>query len=289
MNQQKIYEDINEFYNSIISKKDGGDLERFFSFLKKNPHQAPFNNALVFAQRPNCVYYMTSYQWEKIHGQKIRPGVSPMVILFPFGPVRFVYDYEDTEGPFTLSKNGSLNWWKEIPDNDINISIYKRTEAYLEKFYHIVLSYKTGGEYLRYHSLSTAGYAKWNNLGEKFEITLHPRYTPISTDNVTEAYGVLVHEIAHILLGHLGPKYYYESRGMDKTKRLYCEDRTWLSDSVKELEAELIAWLVFNRFGNNKNSSVDYMASWLKKDNDWQMINLSNVLRTANTIFEMRV
>ena len=286
-NQQRIYEDINDFYYSIINKKESGDLENFFTFLKGNPHQAPFNNALVFAQRPTCVYYMTANQWERIHGQKIHPNTRPMVILYPFGPVSFVYDYEDTEGSFVYEENTCLKWWHQKSTNQITIRNFENTVEYIDKIYQIKVTGLTPSKYFNRHSLSTGGYASGFYVDDKSEITLHPRYNPITNENVEEGYGVLVHEIAHIFLGHLGAKHYLVNRRGENVKRTLCEDRSRLDEAVHELEAELTAWLVFNRFGVSKNS-VDYMAFWLKKDNDWQMVNLSYVLRTANTIFEMK-
>lgn len=284
-NQQKIYEDINDLFRSIIQKRNSGDLKKFFDFLKDNPHQAPFNNALVFAQRPECVYYMTAQQWKSIHDQEIKVGVRPMIILYPFGPVSFVYDYESTEGPYSFDKNTCLDWFKEKQYNCFTPNIFEKTVRYMEKTYQVPLVCKEPGEYLKRHSLSTGGYATFST--SKLEITLNPRYFPIISSNVTEAYGVLIHEIAHILLGHLGPQRYYVMRQGEKLKMRLGEDRGTISDSVCELEAELAAWMVFNRFGVTKNS-IDYLASFLNNFNDWEDINMSYILRIANTIFEMR-
>lgn len=284
-NRQKIYEDINDLFQSIVRKKNSGDLEKFFDFLKSSPHQAPFNNALVFAQRPECVYYMTADQWEAIHGQKIKAGCRPMVILYPFGPVSFVYDYESTEGPYTFDRNTCLEWWFEKQNSHLSLNTFSKTTRHIEQKYQIPLVDKEPDEFLRRHTLSTGGYA-WYTDGH-LEITLHPRYFPVSNSNATEAYGVLVHEIAHILLGHLGLQSYYETRRGEKVKMKLCEDRSYIGDSIIELEAELTAWLVFNRFGIKKNSD-DYMATWLTKTDYWQQIDFSKVLRVANIIFEMR-
>jgi antirestriction protein ArdC len=131
------------------------------------------------------------------------------------------------------------------------------------------------------------GYARSFRSGGRPEITLHPRYITNPNANIEEAYGVLVHEIAHIFLGHLGTHRYFIGRNEKRVSRRLCEDRSHLDHNVIELEAELTAWLVFSRFGIEKKS-VDYLAGWLVNDEDWQLINFSLVTRVANTIFEIK-
>ncbi|MFA5895200.1 MAG: hypothetical protein WC851_05490 [Candidatus Shapirobacteria bacterium] len=299
-NKLKIYEDINQLFIDILDKKDSGQIKALFDFLKKNPQHSPFNDVLVFAQQPDCVYYMTADQWISLHQHQIKNDAKPMVILYPFGPIRFVYSLRDTEKIHTeqnsLFKDSNvihpfdnedhLSWWRESKNNSITKNTFNKTIKRLFNDYQIPLVYKDAKQYLKYDTLSTAGFAHGNNVGVK-EITLHPRYNTITEDNIVEAYGVLVHEIAHIFMGHLG-KVTYSVKRQDVTRDIaLCDDRTYLSKQVIELEAELTAWLVFNRFGINKNS-VDYMGSWLTKDDYWHKIDFSQTLRISNTIFEMK-
>lgn len=285
--EQQIYEDINQLFHAIIRKKGSGDIKAFFRFLKKNPHHAPFNNALVFAQRPECVYYMTADQWKERLGRTIRPDAVPMVILFPFGPVRFVYDFKDTEGETGADENSSILWWEEDRSNMLSVEIFDRTIHHIKTKYQLPLVHKGAREYLEDNSLSTGGYAAKYFSDDRFEISLHPKYREVTNSNIDEAYGVLVHEIGHILLGHLGTKKYFVGRGDKMEPKDLCPDRSHIRRSVAELEAELTAWLVFSRFGIEKKS-VDYMATWLSDDKEWQQVDISRALRIANTIFEMR-
>lgn len=285
--EQKIYQNINELFQSILRKKASGDIKRFFQFQKKNPQHAPFNNALVFAQNPDCVYYMTAHQWEKRFGRSIRDGARPMVVLFPFGPVDFVYDFKQTKGDDGLDENSCVTWWKETKSNNLSVEIFEKTLRRVDIKYQIPYLYKAPSEYFNEQSLSTAGYASKHGTNGRFEIVLHPRYRPVTNFNVEEAYGVLVHEIAHIFLGHLGEKGYNIGNGDKKIEKRLCENRSDISRQVKELEAEFVAWWVFNRFGIEKQS-IDYLAGWLVNNEDWQKIDFSLVLRVANTIFELR-
>lgn len=211
-----------------------------------------------------------------------------MVILFPFGPVNFVYDLNDTEGGISIDENTLTLWWKEEKYNKLYPEIFQRTVKHIFTKYQIPYVFKDASEYFHKHSLSTGGYACKYYQDNRFEITLHPRYENITDSNVTEVYGVLVHEIAHVLLGHLGKKKYNQKQKNKIITKMLCEDRSnSISQSVAELEAELTAWVVFSRFGVEKKS-VDYMAMWLEDQNDWQEIDISRVLKVANIIFEMR-
>ena len=114
-----------------------------------------------------------------------------------------------------------------------------------------------------------------------FSIELHPRYT----DTTVEAYGVLCHEIAHILLGHLGQVTLPKKKPEELTREI-AKDRRNTPKHIKELEAELTAWIVFNSFGIEKNSAA-YIAGWLSGENEFNKISMSDVLKVAGKIQEM--
>lgn len=40
----------------------------------------------------------SAYEWLQIFNRTIREGARPLIILWPFCPVAFVYDLEDTAG-----------------------------------------------------------------------------------------------------------------------------------------------------------------------------------------------
>jgi hypothetical protein len=52
--QIKIYQSVNDFFTRSMELKENGTIKKFFQFLKKTPNHAPFNNALVFIQNPDC-------------------------------------------------------------------------------------------------------------------------------------------------------------------------------------------------------------------------------------------
>ena len=129
--QQKIYESVDDFFVRAFELRNSGKIERYFQFLKKVPDHAPFNNTLVFIQNPDCGYYATASQWEKRFGRSIKKDARPMVILFPFGPVEFVYDVRDTEGE-QLTDEDIIHWWREN-GGTLDGKIIDNTRRNLEK------------------------------------------------------------------------------------------------------------------------------------------------------------
>ncbi len=203
-----------------------------------------------------------------------------MVALVPFGPVAFVYDVGDTEGENLPTKE--MFWWEEKRicfDERVIAETIKNCKN-IGINVHVS---ESGMNFIRENSLRTMGLAirHSENLGRK--IVLHPRY--LNKSRLVEEYGVLCHEIAHHLLGHLGTINIsvVTKRGKENKKIAAGRD---IPRHICELEAELAAWIVFNKWGIDKNSTT-YMALWFMDQKDVEKIDMSEVLRAANKIKEM--
>jgi hypothetical protein len=204
-----------------------------------------------------------------------------MVVLFPFGPVDFVYDIESTEGdPITDEK--LLFWWRENGGYLDNF-VFENTLLNLEKI-DVNFEKIKAETYFNEVDFGTGGFAQRNFLKDELRIVLHPRYEK----STIEAYGVLCHEIAHILLGHLG---HVSTKPKSKNNKLVdgkeiARNRSRISKNVKEIEAELVAWIIFNNFGVEKNSE-GYIATWLTNEGEVPEISMSDVLKVAGKIQDM--
>lgn len=279
-NKQPIYVSINEFFVRAIRLKESGKIEKYLRFQKNNPDKAPFNNALAFIQNPDVSYYASAYQWEKRFNRTIKENARPMVILFPFGPVEFVFDIENTEGE-SITDEKILYWWREN-GGEFDGRIMERTCRNLEQM-GIKFQVATPWEYFEGRSLRTGGTAERTESTGELAIHLHPRYK----EPDMEAYGVLCHEIAHILLGHLGQRT-VEKKTKDGVmqKKIIVKDRQHLPRNIQELEAELVAWIVFAGLGIEKESEA-YIAGWLTEVSDIEKIDFSEVFKVAAKIQEM--
>ncbi|MBU1179726.1 hypothetical protein KJ885_02180 [Patescibacteria group bacterium] len=276
--QLKIYESVNEFFIRAIELKESGKIKAYFEFLKKAPDHAPFNNTLVFIQNPNCGYYATASQWEKRFKRTVKIDARPMVALLPFGPVDFVYDIDDTEGE-QITDEKILFWWRQN-GGTLDEKIIKNTHLNLEAL-GVRYNNLDARKYFEDVNFTTGGYAQRTHLDNELSIVLHPRYSESSI----EAYGLLCHEIAHILLGHLGQVALPPKKEDEKRKEIvkYRQD---IPKHIKELEAELVAWIVFNSLGIDKNSE-SYIAGWLNNQNDISGMSMSDILRVAGKIQDM--
>ncbi len=114
------------------------------------------------------------------------------------------------------------------------------------------------------------------------DIQLHPRYQDKTFDK--EAYGVLCHEVAHHLLGHLGEIKIKQKNNIEK---IVVKDRRYLDTRIHELEAELTAWIVFLKLGEEKNST-SYLAKWISDEDDFQKISMTEILKVTNKILSLK-
>ncbi len=83
--------------NRIIEEGLWEDFIAFASFMRREKRYSIFNSALIYLQRPGALYVDTETGWNK-NKRYIGPGVTPIVVVHPFGPVNFVYEYADTYG-----------------------------------------------------------------------------------------------------------------------------------------------------------------------------------------------
>jgi len=87
----KLFQEVSRFQN-------GKELDGIFQFIKKFNNLAPFNAFLLHVQKPGSQYVATASDWRLKFNRRIKPEARPLVILWPFGPVSFVFELSDTEG-----------------------------------------------------------------------------------------------------------------------------------------------------------------------------------------------
>lgn len=72
-------------------------FQRFLDIGMRFSNLSVFNSMLVAVQRPGAVAVAARAKWASI-GRTVKPGLPPLLILWPFGPVAYLYEYSDTEG-----------------------------------------------------------------------------------------------------------------------------------------------------------------------------------------------
>lgn len=228
-------------------------------FVGRFREYSPFNNMLVYLQNPLSTYFATARRWERAFGRTIKEEARAMIILAPRSPVLLVYDIADTDGTPLPKKLGVFAKVSGPFDPLI-----------LER---MVKNCAHDGIRVERQAMGRlrAGFATWRQHGgsPKIRISVRADLEP------SAACAVLVHELAHVYLGHLG------------TDR----DGWWpyrmnLPEAVMEIEAESVAHIVCRRAGLSTHSA-EYLSSYVENAEDLADVSLDLVARAAGRIEEM--
>lgn len=229
-------------------------------FVSRFREYAPFNNMMVYLQRPTATYWATASHWEKEFERTIKEDAIPLIMLQPMGPIMLAYDIEDTIGP-------------PLPDD--LIEPFAVEGDFDEKIYYKTLDNCPNiGIALNFKRLSSlhAGSAIRSPGTGNTKITIK-----INDDlNVPARFATLCHELAHILLGHLGG----DPKGKEWGSRL------GLSRNQRELEAEAVSYIVCVRT-RLISKSAEYLAGYLKNPKLLNGISVDLILKTAGYIEKM--
>jgi hypothetical protein len=88
-------------------------------------------------------------------------------------------------------------------------------------------------------------------------------------------FATLIHELAHLFLGHLG-----------KDGNLKIPERPTLSLAQREIEAESVAYIVCERHGV-KPKSESYLEKYVNKDTTVDNLDLYQIMRAAGQVESM--
>jgi hypothetical protein len=220
-------------------------------------------NYLVRIQRPTVGYVATPSDWMKDFERRVKPDARPLVMLKPFGPVMFVYDIADTDGEQSPPADLLMPFDAK---GVLDPAIWSNTERNCSRDQIRILP--------RDMSLNSAGWARCTRSpGPKqvpeFEVTYNKNQKQV------EAYCTVVHELAHIYLGHVC--------GHPRRK---WPDRSSESKDVREFEAESAAYIVCARQGI-VTTAPPYLADYLGHNDGIPAIDINRVLAVASKIEEL--
>ncbi len=252
--------DITSTIDTLIAQgrayRSSAAFQEMVTFMGCFRDYAPYNNMLVKLQNPSCGFYATERDWRDRFKRRLIEDARPMLILAPMHPVMLVYDLDQTDG-------------EPIPDHLLRFAQFAGDfrQDWLDRSVTNAAKYKIG---VTFKGLSSthAGFATHARASgdRKMRIVVHDGLDGASR------FGVLAHELAHVLLGHLGSDF----------------DNWWparanLSHHAMEVEAEAVAYIVGQRFGLS-GSSPSYVSGHLVDDSIPPGVSLELIAKTAGLI-----
>lgn len=249
-------------------------------------------------QRPGARVIASEFEWQTV-GRCVLPDAVPIIILWPFSPIRFVYELQDTglpidresindlfaaKGEFRLGTLSTLtsgclkqqkNFRVEIEGRRLGFNYAGSAAAQgVVPFTQSLAGQFVGGSQIgKFASENAKSDGQLNRHGiPTFRIIVNDRLEP------GERFVTLAHELGHIFCGHLGS---CTSRS-GKDEESGWPDRRSVGTHEKEVEAEAIAYLVASRAG-----LVTGSAAYLKihaERSDMNKIDVELIVRAAARI-----
>lgn len=262
--EERIEEDLYGLFHDVRHFKKSSTYFRYLKFIARFKKYSIFNISLVFAQKPTVGYFATVVHWEREFNRRVKNDARPLVMLQPKGPIMFAFDIEDTIGDDEAIPDQLLKPFKttgELQEHD-----FQNLKLSLKNCY-IKLVWETdalvrGGKITRITDPR-------NPNKPNITITLN-KVHDTNTNFVT-----LIHEIAHLFLGHLG-NYDYA----------LWPSRSNLSKSSKEFEAESVAFVLAGRL-NLKTLSNQYLAGYMVDNEHIPSIDIRQIGKSVEWIEQM--
>jgi hypothetical protein len=91
------YRQVQQLIKQALEVPTPRELKNFFDFSNSFRRLSIWNARMAYIQRPGARVIATEYEW-KSEKRFVKPDAAPIIILWPFSPIRFVYELEDT-GP----------------------------------------------------------------------------------------------------------------------------------------------------------------------------------------------
>ena len=251
---------MDQLVSNGIEYRKSDSFRDFINFMAKFREYAPYNNMLVRILNPSCGFFATSSDWKRRFGRTIKEDAKPMLILAPKHPVMLVYDVDQTEGtklPESYNQFAKFDgeWQVKWLDNLVKNALRHK----------IRIDFKA----LSRANPGFATYAKRNSGWKMCVVIDHALDEP-------SRFGVLCHEIGHILLGHLG-----------SDNDLWWPSRRNLDHHSMEIEAEATAYIVTQQLGIN-GSSAAYVSNYLKDGKQLpRAVSIDNIAKVSGKIAKM--
>jgi hypothetical protein len=270
-NKESAKRALDELFTEVESYRSSERFLELLEFTKRFRQYAPFNAMLVHIQKPGSTFVAPASRWWNDRQRRVRAGAHPLVILRPRGPVMFVFDVSDTEGP-------PLPAGVEQPFEPTRGEAGDRLARTIENA-------KRDGirvERVRHGSQSAGSIRSSRRTTSAKPLLFRRELIPLRFELLLNEsmsrearYATLVHELAHLYCGHIGtpdPRWWPDRRGLPHT--------------AAEFEAESVTYLVCGRAGI-ENPSAEYLHRVLADEAEVPAISLDRVMAAAGLVEQM--
>ena len=258
--------EIDRLYQEVLDYRSTADFRELLRFVSRFRHIAPYNAMLIHMQKPGSEYVASAADWRDRFDRRVKPGARPLLILKPFGPVSFVFEYHDTEGA-------------PLPDEMIR-PFRTGTPANPKQLAALLKSAPLDGIEVQWQAYGThlAGLLEHTGSDKLLHIKLRSReytirshYAIVLNENTGEAeqFTTLLHELGHYYCGHL-------NRGQDR----WLPVRPFLEKEQEEFEAETVCWIVSARMGI-ESPSARYLSGYLENNQMIPDVSVDAIMRAA--------
>jgi hypothetical protein len=251
----------------------GQDYQEMLDFVVRLCNFAPFNAFLLHIQKPGLRFAASQLDWRQRFDRSVKEGARPLLILWPFAPVVLVYDAEDTEGPplphdvteaFRATGSMTEHRISRIIELLGRHGIETLQIAYGDGLAGNIGKAENSMEVIR--QIPKIKEAKDTKEKPHYRIRINKTHAP----NVR--FATLIHELAHLFLGHLGYDAYLKIPG-----------RNNIPHELRELEAESVCFIVCRRNGVEPDS-YRYLASYMHQNMTLEHLDLYAFLKAAGQI-----
>jgi hypothetical protein len=261
---------IDEIFAADSRFRSAREFMQLLDFVARLPQYSAFNCFLLYTQNPAISQVATARTWARRYGRRLKFNARPLVILAPMGPVRFVYDLNDTEGDPVSAEQP-----KSHPARSrLQTGVYENTlhNCALQGIVvrEVVSDDLRSDTALR---MTPSNRKKYRNLNPakdaSYLVMLDPAHRPEAK------YANLALELGHIFCGHLG---------IDKSA--WWPERHHLNSTQEEIEAESVAFLICKR-KDLASSSGKYLQRYQATDQQIPVFSLNAILQALNYIEAM--
>ena len=261
---------LDEMFTASLKYRNSGVYREMLAFISRFPQYSAFNGCLMYIQNPGATYVATAGAWLRRFGRKPRSDAQPLMILAPMAPVLFLFDIAETEG-IEVDRNmlkapavrGRL--LKEFYDKTVencavhNIAIGNGESSDPRTGQVVTLTYNTRKLYTAFAP----------DPGASYLIVLD------DSQPLENRYDTLVYGLGHIFAGHLG---------IDE--KAWWQDRRGVDQTVADVEAESIAFLVLHRKGLTDRSKA-HLSGFAESDQVLPAFSLNALFHAAQYIEDM--